>query len=400
MKLLRSVLDKAKDQFEQGGKLEKLYPLYEMIDTFLYTPRETASASGPQVRDGIDLKRMMITVAVALTGCLFMACYNTGLQANLNLNNISPDGWRYDLLALLGLGLSPQSFIDNFVHGALYFVPVFLVTNIVGGFWEALFATVRKHEINEGFLVTGLLFPLTLPPTIPLWQVAIGITFGVIVGKELFGGTGKNFLNPALTARVFLFFAYPAEISGDAVWIAIDGFTGATALGQAAQAGMAGVTTSFYDAFIGFMPGSMGETSTLACLIGAFILIASGIGSWKIMLGVLLGMLALSSFLHYGIGSATNPMFSIPPHYHIVLGGFAFAAVFMATDPVSASATEGGKLAYGFLIGCLGLLIRVLNPAFPEGWMLAILFANLFAPLIDHFFLQFNIKRRILRSEQ
>lgn len=394
MKIIRKLLDAPKPMFEPGGKLEKLYPIYEMIDTFIYTPGETAKTAS-HVRDGLDLKRMMITVAVALIPCIFMAHYNTGLQANTVLANTgaTPDGWRAAIMMFLGLPFDPNNLLSNFIFGGLFFLPVFLVTNIVGGFWEVLFATVRKHEINEGFLVTGLLFPLTLPPTIPLWQVAVGISFGVVFGKEVFGGTGKNFLNPALTARAFLFFAYPAQISGDKVWTAVDGFTGATPLGQAALGGQSAVTASWQEAFYGFIPGSMGETSTLACLIGAGILIFSGIGSWRIMLGTVLGMLGLSSFLFY-VGSSTNPMFSLSPACHMVLGGFAFATVFMATDPVSAAMTNCGKWFYGLLIGVMGILIRSLNPAFPEGWMLAILFANTFAPLIDYFVIQANIKRR------
>ena len=303
------------------------------------------------------------------------------------------DSLRGTILASLGLALDPNSCLSNFVHGALYFIPIFLVTNIVGGFWEALFATIRKHEINEGFLVTGMLFPLILPPTIPLWQVAIGISFGVVIGKEVFGGTGKNFLNPALTARAFLFFAYPGEISGDAVWTAVDGFTGATALGQAAQGGAAAITVTMKDAFLGFIPGSMGETSTLACLIGAIVLIGSGIGSWRIMLSSVLSLIVFSTLLNL-IGSDTNPMFALSPAWHLVLGGFAFGTVFMATDPVSATMTQTGKWFYGALIGFMVVLIRVINPAFPEGTMLAILFGNVFAPLIDYFVMQSNINRR------
>jgi len=398
MNFLRKLLDKPKPLFEKGGKLEKFYPLYEMADTFLYTPGEVTHGAS-HVRDGLDLKRMMITVAVALLPCGLMALYNTGLQANLAATSLgTPEGWRYSLMSLLGLSLNANSCLSNFVLGGLFFFPVFLVTNIVGGFWEALFATIRKHEINEGFLVTGLLFPLILPATIPLWQVAVGISFGVVFGKEVFGGTGKNFLNPALTARVFLFFAYPAQMTGDKVWVAFDGYSGATPLGQGALTGLKGImeNTSWMDAFLGFIPGSMGETSTLACLIGAAVLILSGIGSWRIMLGTLIGTLGLSQLL-YTIGSDTNLMFSIPPVWHLVLGGMAFGTVFMATDPVSASMTNTGKYIYGLLIGLMGILIRSLNPAYPEGWMLAILFGNVFAPFIDYFVIQSNIKRRASR---
>lgn len=400
MKFLRDVLDSQHHNFVKGGKLEKFYPIYEMIDTFVYTPGETTKGS-VHVRDGIDLKRTMITVAMALMPCVLMAMYNTGLQAQLGLQGLGASevaGWRGAIMAALGFGIDPSNILGNFILGFLYFFPIFLVTNIAGGIWETIFATVRGHEINEGFLVTGLLFPLTLPPTIPLWQVAVGISFGVVVGKEVFGGTGKNFLNPALTARAFLFFAYPAEISGDLVWVAADGFSGATALGQAAAGGMQSLTANFtwMDAFLGFIPGSMGETSTLACLLGAAFLIWNGIGSWRIMLSMLVSTMAFAWILNM-IGSETNPMFSITPMWHLVIGGFAFGTVFMATDPVSASMTQKGHWYYGALIGFMVILVRVINPAFPEGVMLAILFGNCFAPLIDYFVVNSHIKKRELR---
>jgi len=267
----------------------------------------------------------------------------------------------------------------------------------VGGFWEVLFASVRKHEVNEGFFVTSILFALSLPATVPLWQVALGITFGVVLAKEVFGGTGKNFLNPALAGRAFLFFAYPASMSGDAVWTAIDGFSGATALSQLAADGVAGLTLVWSDAFFGFIQGSMGETSTLAILIGGSALLIMRIAAWRIVAGVFLGMVLTSSLFNM-IGSETNPMFSTPWYWHLVLGGFAFGMMYMATDPVSASMTSRGKWFYGALIGVMVVLIRVVNPAYPEGMMLAILFANLFAPFIDHFIVQANIKRRIARN--
>lgn len=397
MKLLRNILNDLHPHFEKGGKLEKFYPMFEMVDTFIYTPADVTDGD-THVRDGLDLKRLMGTVALALIPCILMACYNTGFQANsvLVAKGVVPEGWRAALMVAMGFGFEPASIVSNFVHGFLYFFPIFLVTNIFGGLWEVVFATVRKHEINEGFLVTGLLFPLTLPPTIPLWQVAIGISFGVVLGKEVFGGTGRNFLNPALVSRAFLFFAYPGQISGDAVWTAVDGFTGATALSQAATGGVSAITFSWSDAFLGFIPGSMGETSTLACLIGAIVLIATGIGSWRIMLSVVVSMAATVTILNL-IGSTTNPMFNLPLEWHFVLGGFAFATVFMATDPVSASMTMTGQFFYGALIGFMGILVRVINPAFPEGWMLAILFSNLFSPLIDYFVIQSKIKRRKLR---
>ncbi len=399
MKVLRDFLDSQHDKFAKGGKLEVLYPLYEALDTFVYTPGETAKGS-VHVRDAIDLKRLMGTVTIALIPCILMALYNTGYQANsvlASMGQTAVDGWRGMVLSTLGLATDPSSLISNVVHGALYFVPIFLVTQIAGGLCEVLFAVVRKHEINEGFLVTGMLYPLTLPPTIPLWQVAVGIMFGVVVGKEIFGGTGKNFLNPALTARAFLFFAYPAQISGDKVWTAVDGYSGATILSQTVQSGIDGVNFSFFDAFIGLIPGSMGETSTLAALIGAAYLIATGIGSWRIILSCFIGLIVTSG-LFFMIGSETNLMFSMPPLWHVVVGGFAFGAVFMATDPVSATMTETGKWYYGFLIGFMVALIRVVNPAYPAGTMLAILFANCFAPLIDYFVVEANIKRRALRN--
>lgn len=394
MKFLRDFLDNQHHHFAHGGKLEKLYPIYEMVDTFIYTPSDVAKGS-VHVRDALDLKRTMITVAIALVPCMLMALYNTGFQANsvIAATGMNPEGWRAGLMTSLGLGFNPTSCLANMVHGLLYFLPIFLVTQVAGGFWEVIFATVRKHEINEGFLVTGMLFPLTLPPTIPLWQVAIGISFGVVFGKEVFGGTGKNFLNPALTARAFLFFAYPAQISGDAVWTAVDGYTGATALGQASLGGVSAITYSWWNSFVGLIPGSMGETSALACLIGAAVLIIAGIGSWRIMLSMTLSLVVITKFFNI-IGSSTNHMFSVTPEWHLVIGGFAFGCVFMATDPVSASMTKAGHWVYGALIGFMVALVRVINPAFPEGTMLAILFGNVFAPLIDYFVIQANIKRR------
>jgi len=411
MKWLRHFLDRIEPRFKDGGKFQKLYPLYEAGDTFCYTPGEVAQGAS-HVRDALDLKRMMTTVIVALLPCIFMAFWNTGYQANLamaDLHIASAPGWRGAIIDGLGIGYSSSNHFANVVHGGLYFLPVYLVTMIAGGFWEVLFSCVRKHEINEGFLVTGMLFPLTLPPTIPLWQVAVGISFGVVIGKEVFGGTGKNFLNPALTARAFLYFAYPAEITGDLVWTAIDshvdGFSAATPLTALATTdvatGMKIVTDtlslSWLDTFLGATPGSMGETSTLACLFGALVLIGTGIGSWRIMVGVLIGAVGLSTLLH-GMGSNTNPVFAMPFFWHLTVGGLAFGTVFMATDPVSAAMTHTGKWFYGILIGLMSILIRVLNPAYPEGVMLAILFGNVFAPLIDYFVVQANIKRRKARN--
>jgi Na+-transporting NADH:ubiquinone oxidoreductase subunit B len=285
------------------------------------------------------------------------------------------------------------------IHGAVYFLPIYLTTFIVGGFWEVLFASIRKHEVNEGFFVSSILFALCCPPDLPLWMVALGISFGIVIGKEVFGGTGKNFLNPALTGRAFLYFAYPAYMSGDAVWTAVDGYTGATMLSVAASEGIAGVTDSiaWSDAFFGTIQGSVGETSTLAILFGAALLLTMRIASWRIMAGVLLGSGLLS--LMFNSIESSNPMFALPFYWHWVIGGFAFGTVFMATDPVSASMTNTGKFYYGALIGIMVILIRVVNPAFPEGIMLAILFANLFAPLIDHFVVQSNIDRRLARGQ-
>ena len=310
--------------------------------------------------------------------------------------------WQTGLVEMLGVGFSPDDWLACVVHGGAYYIPVLLVTFAAGGLWEALFATVRGHEVNEGFLVTGMLFPLILPPTVPLWQVALGVSFGVVVGKEIFGGTGMNVLNPALVGRAFLFFAYPAALSGDSVWTAAqtsaDGVSGATVLAQATLGGTAAVTAAIdpWDAFVGWIPGSMGETSVLACLMGAVILVMSGVGSWRIMLSLTAGTLATALLLN-GVGSATNPFFDLSPAWHFLVGGWAFGTVYMATDPVSAPSALGGQYVYGFLIGALVVLIRVVNPAYPEGMMLAILFMNLFAPLIDYFAVQANIRRRSAR---
>lgn len=401
MKFLRDILDAQHKHFVKGGALEKLYPLYEAIDTFAYTPGQVAEGS-VHVRDALDLKRLMITVAMALMPCIAMALYNTGLQANAAMEAMGLTtvmGWRGEIFHALGFSVDSSNLISNFAHGALYFLPIFIVTQIAGGFWEVLFASVRKHEVNEGFLVTGLLFPLTLPATIPLWQVAVGISFGVVIGKEVFGGTGKNFLNIALLSRAYLYFAYPAQISGDLVWVAADGFSGATALATAAVGGTAALASqfNFMDAFLGFVPGSMGETSALACLLGAGYLILTGIGSWRIMLSVVLGVIATTLLLNT-IGSSTNPFFDVSFAWHFVIGGLAFGLVFMATDPVSAAMTFKGQFFYGALIGVMTVVVRVLNPAFPEGIMLAILFANLFAPLFDYFVVKANIKRRQVRN--
>jgi Na+-transporting NADH:ubiquinone oxidoreductase subunit B len=404
MQFIRDALDKAAPLFEKGGKYHKFHAFYEAPDTLLFTPGEVTKGR-THVRDGMDLKRMMVTVVVALGPAILMALYNTGYQANLAVQVAGEAAIRDDFNTMLYtmLGFTPGNPADhlaNVVYGALYFLPIWITTFVVGGHIEMGNAVLRKHEVNEGFLVTGFLFPMILPPTIPLWQVAIGIAFGVIVGKEIFGGTGMNVLNPALSGRAFLFFAYPAQISGDAVWIAAnntDGFTGATWLGKAAAEAGALESASWMDAFIGFIPGSMGETSALACLLGAGILVATRIGAWRTMAGVVLGTVAMSLVLN-AVGSDTNAMFQVPFWWHMVLGGWAFGAVFMATDPVSSAFTDTGRLLYGIGIGVVVVLIRVVNPAYPEGMMLAILFMNLFAPLFDHFVVQANINRRLARN--
>ena len=402
MKSIRKILDKIRPAFEEGGKLERLYPLFEATDTFLYTP-DRVTTVGPHVRDSMDLKRIMTIVVYALIPCVFMAMWNTGYQANnamQEMNIAAVPGWRGAIMTAL-VGYDPNSFLSNIIHGALYFIPVYIVSVAAGGAWEVLFGIVRKEDVNEGLLVTSLIFPLTLPPTIPLWQAALGISFGVVVAKELFGGTGRNFVNPALAGRAFLYFAYPAQNSGDAVWVAVDGVSGATPLTALAttdvSSGMEAVNVSWSQAFLGTLPGSLGETSALACLIGAIIIVFAGVGSWRVMVSMLIGGMGFSTFL-WIIGSNTNSMFLMPPWWHLVVGGFAFGLVFCITDPVSASLTETGKWFYGALAGVLTILIRVINPAYPEGVMLAILLANVFAPLIDFFVLQANIKRRKIRN--
>ena len=406
--MLRKLFDRIHPVFAKGGKLERLFPLYEAIDTFLYTPSDT-TAGAAHVRDGMNLKRMMVLVVVALGPCFFMAVFNTGYQANLAVqqgDGVVLESWQESVYTALGGDHESASFLsyNSLLLGLVYFVPVYFVTIAVGGLWEVLFATVRRHEVNEGFLVTSALFPLTLPPTIPLWQVALGISFGVVIGKEIYGGVGKNFLNPALTARAFLYFAYAQDMSGASIWTAVDGITKATPLGAMAE-GVGSdsisriVEYSWWDCFLGVMQGSMGETSTLACLLGAGLLIAVGVGSWRIMAGVLVGMVATSSiFMIATLGNDSAPaLMKMAPWWHLVTGGFAFGTVYMATDPVSAAMTDTGRWWYGGLIGVMTVLIRVINPAFPEGIMLAILFGNVMAPLIDYHVVQANVKRRMAR---
>jgi Na+-transporting NADH:ubiquinone oxidoreductase subunit B len=400
---LKKFIEDLEPHFEKGGKHEKWFALYEAVATGLFTPGHTTKGN-THIRDSIDLKRVMITVWLAVFPAMFFGMYNIGFQASdaLAAGHALPANWQVGLFEMLGGSLSSDSgWFSMMLYGAMFFLPIYAVTFIVGGFWEVLFAAVRKHEVNEGFFVTSILFALIVPATIPLWQVAIGITFGVVIAKEVFGGTGKNFLNPALAGRAFLFFAYPGEISGDAVWVAADGFSGATALGAFA-AGTPGmvdysVNANWWNAFWGFIPGSVGEVSTAAILLGGAYILYKGIASWRIVVGVFLGM-AATAFLFNVIGSDTNAMFAMPWYWHLVTGGFAFGMMFMATDPVSASFTNRGKFMFGALIGLMVVLVRVVNPAFPEGMMLAILFANLFAPLFDYFVVQANIKRRLARN--
>lgn len=411
---LKHFFEKIEHHFVAGGRLTKYYPLYEAAATIFYTQgKVTVGAS--HVRDAIDLKRMMILVWLAVFPAMFWGMYNVGQQAIPALHHLYTDtqlqqviegDWHYKLAHFLGVSLSfDAGWQSKIVLGAVYFVPIYAVVFLVGGFWEVLFAIVRNHEINEGFFVTSILFSLIVPPTLPLWQAALGISFGVVIGKEIFGGTGRNFLNPALTGRAFLFFAYPAQISGDLVWNVVDGFSGATPLAQWAVNGshsliniVTGQPVSWIDAFLGNIPGSIGEVSTLMILLGGAIIIFGRVASWRIVAGVMIGMIA-TAYIFNGIGSETNPLFAMPWYWHMALGGFAFGMIFMATDPVSASFTNQGKWWYGGLIGVMCVLIRLVNPAYPEGMMLAILFANLFAPLFDYLVVQANIKRRKVRGE-
>ena len=401
MKPLRNFLDRLEPLFSKGGRFEKYEAMFEMVDTLFYSPPDVTLGS-PHVRDGLDLKRVMITVVFAATPCAVIGMWNVGFQANTAMASLGIEwieGWRGSMLALLGAGYDPASVYDNFIHGLLYFLPIYIVTMAAGGFWEVLFASVRNHEVNEGFFVTSFLYALILPATTPLWQVALGISFGVVIGKEVFGGTGKNFLNPALVGRAFLYFAYPVQLSGDAVWVPVDGYTGATALAVSSIDGMSGLLASglsYSQAFVGQMQGSIGETSLVACLFGAAMLIYTKIASWRIIVSVFAGMI-IPALIFSGMDGGP-PMMDVPWHWHIAIGGFAFGAVFMATDPVSAPDTMLGHIIFGFMIGLLTWIIRVINPAFPEGIMLAILLGNIFAPLIDYFVIRSNVKRRIKRN--
>jgi len=393
MKKLANFFAKFEKQFDKGGKFERLFPVFEMIDTFILTPLNRTKGK-THIRDGLDLKRVMTTVVIALIPCVIMALYNTGYQANLAYavdNSKTAIGFRHALMEFFNIPYDFKSVGSNFFLGSLYFFPLYIITLIVGGIWEVLFAVVRRHEIGEAFLVTSLLYPLILPPTVPLWEASVALSIGLVLGKEVFGGTGRNIVNPALFSRAVLFFAYPASMSGDKVWVGLDSISKATPLAEMASLGK--ISYSLMDAFLGFIPGSMGETSTLACLFGALVLIYTGIGSWRIIFSSVIGLLSISSIFYF-LGSNTNHMFQLNPLTHLIIGGFAFGVVFMATDPVSASMTQKGKYYYGFLIGALTAIIRIVNPAYPEGAMLAILFANIMAPLIDHFVIEGNIKRR------
>ncbi|HBN5713899.1 NADH:ubiquinone reductase (Na(+)-transporting) subunit B [Morganella morganii] len=410
---LKKFLEKIEPHFEPGGKLQRWYALYEAAATIFYT-LGTVTRGRSHVRDSIDLKRLMILVWLSVFPAMFWGMYNVGNQAmpvlldmysGAELQQVIAGDWHYRLAELIGVSFTQDAgWVSKMLFGAVYFLPIYGVIFIVGGFWEVLFAMIRGHEINEGFFITSILLALIVPPTLPLWQAALAVTFGVVVAKEIFGGTGRNFLNPALAGRAFLFFAYPAQISGDTVWTAADGFSGATPLSQWAVGGehqlvntMTNQPISWMDAFIGNVPGSIGEVSTLMILIGGAVILFARIASLRIVAGVMVGMIAMSAVFNM-IGSDTNPLFAMPWYWHLVLGGFAFGMIFMATDPVSASFTDKGKWAYGILIGVMCVLIRVANPAYPEGMMLAILFANLFAPLFDYLVVQANIKRRKARG--
>lgn len=383
MNSLRKKVDKIKPHFMEGGKFSKLRSVFEGFESFLFVPDKVTSR-GSHVRDSIDLKRTMTVVIIALLPAFLFGAYNTGFQ---HFRSIGID----------------SGLIQNFWFGFLKIMPLVIVSYGVGLGIEFIAAQIRGHEINEGFLVSGLLIPLVMPVDVPLWMLALATAFAVILGKEIFGGTGMNIFNPALLARAFLFFSYPAWMSGDKVWIEglvgganiVDGFSGATPLGLLAQGQATGIP-SFMEMFIGTIPGSIGETSTLAILIGALILIVTGIGSWKIIVSTFAGGLAMGLLLNL---VAVNSYMELPAYYHLVMGGFAFGAVFMATDPVSGAQTETGKWIYGFLIGVMSILIRVLNPAYPEGVMLAILLMNVFAPLIDYYVVQSSINRRLKRAK-
>ena len=391
MKFIKAICDKQRPHFSKGGKFEKLAPLFNATETFFFIPGDT-TRNDTHIRDGLDLKRFMSFVIIALMPSFLFGVYNAGYQSNLSS------------------GLNAE-FIPAIISGFKIVIPLVIVSYSVGFFWEILFASIRRHPISEGFLVTGLLFPMTLPPTLPLWQAAVGISFGVVIGKEIFGGTGRNILNPALTARAFVFFAYAEQMSGDKIWTVVksasgqaaDAVSGATPLAVSTLAGAGAdveklLSESGYPLlklFLGNYPGSIGATSVLACLLGAVFLVATGIASYRIMIGGVAGVCITGLVLNLFVSESSLAWFSMNPIYHLVMGGFAFGIVFMATDPVSAPGMDRSKWIYGFLIGMLTVMIRVFNPAFPEGVMLAILFMNLFSPLLDYFEIKTNLKKRI-----
>ncbi|MBL7137970.1 MAG: NADH:ubiquinone reductase (Na(+)-transporting) subunit B [Bacteroidales bacterium] len=378
MKGLRRYLDKIKPNFEKGGRFEKLHSTFEAFESFLFVPN-SVTLTGSHIRDAVDLKRTMSIVVIALIPTLLFGMWNVGYQ-HFIANGQEANLWQ------------------NFWFGFLQVMPIVIVSYVTGLAIEFGFAQARGHAVNEGFLVTGMLIPLIMPPDVPLWMVALSTAFAVIFGKEVFGGTGMNILNPALTARAFLFFAYPKEMSGDKVWIVDkpDAFSGATPLGDA-MIGEVDKIPSAMDMFLGFIPGSIGETSTLAIIIGALILLFTGVASWRIMLSVLVGGLLMGLIFNL---VALNEYMQIPAWEHLIMGGFAFGAVYMATDPVTATQTVKGKYIYGFLIGFFAIMVRVFNPAFPEGMMMAILFMNVFAPLIDHYVIEANIRKRRKRWQK
>ena len=388
MKFLRNIFKKAHPHFTEGGKLRRYFPFFEAVNTLTFWTDEQTK-TGPHIRDSLDLKRTMIVVLIALIPTTIFGIINTGYQQ------------------ALAMGIS-QGWLTNFWVGFQSYLPIMIVGYATGFFWELLFPIIRKQEVDEGFFVTGWLIPLILPPTIPLWQVVVATSFGMVIGKMIFGGTGMNIFNPALVTRAFLFFAYPGNISGDEVWVkATDGFSGATPLAvPAAQTGGDAVTLlngfqqfdyTWLNMFIGWIPGSVGETSALAILIGAVILIYTKIGSWRIITGSIIGLIVTAVVTNFFAGYSTNTMLTLPAHYHLVMGGFLLGTVFMATDPVSGTYTNRGRWIYGFMIGFLTVVIRSMNPAYPEGTMLAILLMNAFSPLIDYFVVKGNIKKRMAR---
>lgn len=383
MKFIKNTLDKMRPNFEKGGKLHAFHSLFDAIDTLMFVPA-TITTKGCHVRDAVDNKRTMITVFIALLPALLFGMYNIGYQHYLSIGDIVAGDYC-------------DNFWNNLWFGFLKVLPLLLVSYIVGLGIEVIFAQIRGHEVSEGYFVTGLLIPMICPPDVPLWQLALAVAFAVIIGKEVFGGTGYNFLNPALVARAFLFFSYPIQMSGDTVWIAekADAFSGATPLGEMI-AGANLPSTSIMDMFIGFMPGCVGETSVIAILIGALILLVSGVASWRVMLSIFAGG-AIMGLIFNAVGA--NDYMNMPFYYHFLIGGFMFGAVFMATDPVTAAHTNTGKYIYGFLIGIMAVLIRVVNPAYPEGMMLAILLMNVFAPLIDYYVVEANIRKRAKRAK-